>query len=84
MIEKNKIITLGNSEDYLVLESVTYNNQNYYYIALVNETKTDIKDNYKIVIEKLENNNTYIEEITGEEKLKEILPLFLLQFRLGI
>ena len=77
MLEINKIITLGNDEEYLVLDSVTHEDKNYYYIAEVNDTKTDIKDNYKIVMAKEENNNIYIEEVTGEEKLKGILPLFL-------
>ena len=77
MLEINKIIILGNDEEYIVLDKVTNGKDNYYYIAEVNETKTDIKDNYKIVIVKEENNKKYIEEITGEDKLKEILPLFL-------
>jgi len=76
-MDVNKVITLGNDEQYLVLEKVEKDGIDYYYIAQVNETKTDIKDNYKIVIAKSIENGIYIEEITGEDRLKEILPLFL-------
>ena len=79
-LEINNVITLGNNEQYLIVEKVIYNSENYYYIAEVNQTHTDIKDNYKIVIVNNENNKQLIEEITGEDKLKEILPLFLEKF----
>ncbi len=77
MLEINKIITLGNDEEYLVLANYEKNNENYYYIVEVNETKTDIKDNYKIVTARKENDKIFIDEITGKDKLKEILPGFL-------
>ena len=79
-LEINKVITLGNDEEYLIIEKISVNNEDYYYIAEVNPTKTDIKDNYKIVTIYKENDNSFIEEITGEDKLKEILPLFLDKF----
>lgn len=79
-LEINNVITLGNDEKYLIIEEVESNNTKYYYIAEVNQTETDIKDNYKIVVTSNVDNNTYIEEITGEDKLKEILPLFLEKF----
>lgn len=79
-LEINNVITLGNDEKYLIIEKVESNNTEYYYIAEVNQTETDIKDNYKIVVTSNVDNNTYIEEITGEDKLKEILPLFLEKF----
>lgn len=79
-LEVNNVITLGNDEKYLIIEKVTVNNTEYCYIAEVNQTETDIKDNYKIVVTNNIDNNTYIEEITGEDKLKEILPLFLEKF----
>ena len=41
---------------------------------------TDIKDNYKIVTVNDEDGKLLIEEITGEDKLKLILPLFLEKF----
>lgn len=76
MIDINKIIILENKEQYLVLDKVTSDNTNYYYIAKVNESKTDIENNYKLVIIKEIGTNRIIEEVTGEDKLKKILPLF--------
>ncbi len=79
-LEVNKVITLGNDEEYLIIEKAEKDGVEYYYIAELNNAETDIKDNYKIVISNNENGKTYIEEITGESKLKEILPLFLEKF----
>lgn len=75
-LEINKIVVLGNDEEYLVIDSVNKDNKDYYYIAEVNAEESDIKDNYKIVTINSDNENSYVEEVTGEAKLKEILPLF--------
>ena len=45
-LEVNNVITLGNDEKYLIIESVKHNDTEYYYIAEVNATETDIKNNY--------------------------------------
>ena len=79
-LEVNKIITLGNDEEYLVVDKVLKDDKEYYYIAQVNDEETDIKDNYKIVTVNDEDGKLLIEEITGEDKLKLILPLFLEKF----
>lgn len=76
MLNVNKIIVLENGEEYLVLDKVTHNEIDYYYIAKVNESKTDIENNYKLVLVEEKDNNRVITEVTGEDKLKEILPLF--------
>ena len=75
-LEINKIITLGNGEKYLIISKVTYNNNDYYYIAELDETEKDIKDNYKIMESHLENGNIYLGEVVGETNLKTVLPLF--------
>lgn len=77
ILEVNRVITLGNNEKYLIIEKVESDNKDYYYIAEINETETDIKENYKIITVNEINDGLFIEEITGEESLKEILPLFL-------
>ena len=76
MLEIDKVIVLENNEQYLVLDKVANNGIDYYYIAKVNETETDIENNYKLVTVVERDSNRVIEEVTGEEKLKEILPLF--------
>ncbi len=76
MLNVNKVIVLENNEEYLVLDKVKFDNNEYYYIAKVNSTETDIENDYKLVIVEERDNNKVISEVTGEEKLKEILPLF--------
>ena len=76
MLEIDKVIVLENNEQYLVLDKVANDGIDYYYIAKVNETETDIENNYKLVTVVERDGNKVIEEVTGEEKLKEILPLF--------
>ena len=75
-LEINKIITLGNNEEYLVVDKVEKDDKEYYYIAQVNDEETDIKDNYKIVCATYKDGNVYLDEVLGEDKLKSILPLF--------
>ena len=76
-IELNTIITLENGEEYLTIDKVTKNNVDYYYIAQLNEEKNDIANNYKVVIIKKQDGKDVIEEVLGEDNLKEILPLFI-------
>ena len=41
-LEINKIVTLGNGEQYLIVDNVIKDDKEYYYIAQVNEDETDI------------------------------------------
>ena len=75
-LEINKIITLGNNEEYLVVDKVEKDGLEYFYIAEVNKDETDILDNYKIVSATYKDGEIYLDEVLGEDKLKEILPLF--------
>ena len=38
--------------------------------------ETDIENNYKLITIEERDNNMVIVEVTGEDKLREILPLF--------
>ena len=75
-IEVDKIITLGNKEKYLVISHVINNSKDYYYIAEVDESGKDIKDNYKIMEATQMDETIYLDEVIGETNLKIILPLF--------
>ena len=75
-IEINKIITLGNNERYLVISHVTHRQKEYYYIAELDESEKDIKDNYKIMELSEINGKSFLNEVVGETNLKTILPLF--------
>ena len=76
MLDIDKVITLGNGEKYLVLDKVLYNDIDYYYIAKINGTETDIENNFKLITVEESNNEEIIVEVVGEDKLKEILPKF--------
>ena len=65
-----------NEEEYLVLDKVNYENIEYYYIAKLNESRTDIENNYKLVTIIESSGNKVISEVTGTSSLKKILPLF--------
>ena len=75
-LEINKIVTLGNNEEYLIVDKVEKDGKEYYYVAQVNEDETDIEDNYKIVCATYKDEEIYLDEVLGEDKLKIILPLF--------
>lgn len=75
-LEINKIVTLGNGEEYLIVDRILKDEKEYYYIAQVNESETDIEDNYKIVCATYKDGEIYLDEVLGEDKLKSILPLF--------
>lgn len=76
MLDVDKVITLGNGEKYLILDKALYNDADYYYIAKVNATETDIENNFKLVTIEESSDGKIIVEVTGEDKLREILPEF--------
>lgn len=76
MLDIDKVIVLENKERYLVLDKTSKDMVDYYYIAKINETETDIENNYKLITIEDRDGNQVIQEVTGEDKLREILPLF--------
>lgn len=76
MLDIDKVFVLENKEKYLVLNKTSLDDTEYYYIAKVNDTETDIENNYKLITIEYKDNNMVMKEITGEDRLREILPLF--------
>lgn len=76
MLNVDKVITLGNGDKYLVLDKILYNDVDYYYIAKVNETSTDIENDFKLISVNEVDGHSVIVEVTGEDRLKDILPKF--------
>ena len=76
MLEIDKIIVLENGEECVVLDKILDDGKNYYYIAKVNSTETDIENNFKLITIENDDNNQIVVEVTGEDKLRRILPLF--------
>ncbi len=75
-LEINKIVTLGNNEEYLIIDMIEKDGKEYYYVAQVNEDESGIEDNYKIVCATYKDDEIYLDEVLGEDKLKSILPMF--------
>ena len=69
MIDIDKVIILENEEEYLVLDKVNYENIEYYYIAKLNESRTDIENNYKLVTIIESSGNNYTRAIANCERL---------------
>lgn len=76
MLDIDKVFVLENKEKYLILDKTVKDYIEYYYIAKVNDTETDIENNYKLITVEAQNDNLVMREVTGEDKLREILPLF--------
>ena len=76
MLDIDKVFVLENKEKYLILDKIVKDYVEYYYIAKVNNMETDIENNYKLITIEAKNNNLIMMEVTGEDKLREILPLF--------
>lgn len=76
MLDVNKVIVLQNEEKYLILDRTLKDDKDYYYIAKINDTETDIENNYKLITVEGKGYNRVIVEVTGEDKLREILPMF--------
>ena len=76
-IDVNSMITLNNKEKYAVLEKINIENINYYYVALVNDNETDIKDEYKIIKLEEKNGINYVIEVVEQALLTKLLPLLL-------
>lgn len=76
MLDIDKVIVLENNEKYLILDRAIKDDLYYYYIAKVNDMETDIENNYKLITIEEKDNNMVIMEVTGEDKLRGILPLF--------
>ena len=58
------------------IDLLTKENIEYYYIAKLNESRTDIENNYKLVTIIESSGNKVISEVTGTSSLKKILPIF--------
>lgn len=76
MLNIDKMIILENEEKYLILDKVVKDDAEYFYIAKINDSLTDIENNYKLITVEEQNNDMVIVEVTGEDRLREILPLF--------
>lgn len=72
----NTIITLDNSEKYVVLNETTYENNKYFMVMGIDENKQIIPAKVEILKEVIEGMDTYVTKVSNPElmaKLTEML-----------
>ena len=79
-LEINKIVTLGNNEEYLIVDKVEKDGKEYYYVAQVNEDETDIEDisnidekNLRVLRELIYDGQPSVEDVTDPDLFKLIV-----------
>lgn len=71
ILEKQMLITLSDNEEYVVLDTITYNQINYVYlVGYTNKTKI------KFCIEELENGQIKLTEVDDIELKQQLLKIF--------
>lgn len=71
----NNVITLDNNENYLLLEKAELNNINYFLAVKLNSEEEPTEE-YKILEEEIENNDTYVSELKDTNIINELLSSF--------
>lgn len=71
----NNVITLDNNENYLLLEKAELNNINYFLAVKLNSEEEPTEE-YKILEEEIENDETYVSELKDTNIINELLSSF--------
>ncbi len=71
----DSVITLENDVNCLLLEKVTYNNDNYFLSVVLNEEE-EPSDEYVIFKEINENGQGFVEKVENGDLLAELVTLF--------
>ena len=69
------VITLENNENCLLLEKVVYENNNYFLSVILNEFEEPSED-YVILKEILDEGEKFVERVTNDDLISELLNLF--------
>lgn len=80
MYNVNDIIEINNNEKYVVVNKLTYQEEDYYYIVLIDDINKVLKDVCKIVKLKKDNDIVTIELVEDRQELEAIIPLFKKQY----
>ena len=75
----DSVITLNNDLNCLLLDKVTYNENNYFMAVVLNEEE-EPSDEYVIFKEIIENDSKYVEKVEDENILIELIKLFTKSF----
>ncbi len=71
ILKKQMLITLSDNKEYVVLDTITYNNITYIYLVEYNN-----KTNLKFCLEEMENNQIKLTEIDNIEIKHQLLKIF--------
>ena len=71
---------INNNEKYVVVNKLTYQEEDYYYIVLIDDINKVLKDVCKIVKLKKDNDIVTIELVEDRQELEAIIPLFKKQY----
>ena len=69
------VITLENNENCLLLEKAVYENNNYFLSVILNEFEEPSED-YIILKEILDEGEKFVERVTNDDLISELLNLF--------
>ena len=80
MYNVNDIIEINNNEKYVIVNKLPYQEEDYYYIVLIDDINKVLKDVCKIVKLKKDNDIVTIELVEDRQELEAIIPLFKKQY----
>lgn len=74
---KQQILKLGDNKEYIIIETINFNNKKYLYLIEIDEEE-ELTDNFKIVyIVKDMKNNYGVLEINDPTELVEVTEIFI-------
>lgn len=66
VFEKNELIRLVSGKKHIVVDSLNYKGEYYYYVCEVDNDEKKVIDNFQIITTKNEYGNTFIKTVTGD------------------
>lgn len=69
----NNVVTLENGKKYFILKQAIYMNENYFVVAETNESEDDLKENFLILHETKQGDDTFVQVEKDPEVLQTIL-----------
>lgn len=79
-MKKDTIITLENGKEYILLDSTTYENKNYFFAAGYEKAENKTNNEYKFFEELNINGETYIQEVTDNSIIQALLAIFTVNY----
>ncbi len=66
VFKKNEIIRLVSGKKHMVIDSITYNGEYYYYVCEVDNDEKKVIDSFKIITTTSEYGNSFIKTVSGD------------------